>query len=60
MHSTNPLFRAGEHTHITLSLKPSPWRTCPFLATLLLWGLPPLLLSQLRLDGEALASREGL
>ena len=50
---------AGEHTHITLSLKPFSLEGMSIPGHPKARGAPPLLLSHLRLDREALASREG-
>lgn len=50
---------AGEHTHITLPLKPFSLEGMSIPGYPKALGAPPLLLSQLRLDGEVLASREG-
>lgn len=49
---------AGEHTHITLPLKPFSLEGMSIPGYPKALGAPPLLLSQLRLDGEVLASRE--
>ena len=56
---TPSTLRAGDHTHITLSLKPFSLEDMSIPGHPKALGAPPLLLSQLRLDGEALASREG-